>query len=257
MTEVIRLSNIGPDDFPEHWFELANESHFWFKARAGAFHNQLKALKLPLNKNWKGIEIGCGNGLVRNQLESFSSWETDGADIQINALIHNTSRKGNTYLYNIHEKHSEFKDKYDFIVLFDVLEHIPDTTEFLNSVLFHLKPGGYLFLNVPALNHLKSKYDEVVGHIRRYDKNMMANEFKNMPVKVIDQRFWALSLVPLLYLRLWFGKKTGSTEEIVNNGMKPPSKLMNQMMEFVLSSEQKLFKNPTIGASLLTCIQKN
>jgi len=31
-----------------------------------------------------------------------------------------------------------------------------------------LRPGGWLFVNVPALPALASAYDRAVGHLRRY-----------------------------------------------------------------------------------------
>ena len=36
------------------------------------------------------------------------------------------------------------------ILLFDVLEHITEEDQFLNALLFHLKPHGKLVINVPA-----------------------------------------------------------------------------------------------------------
>ena len=58
------------------------------------------------------------------------------------------------------------------VVLFDVLEHIPDTQPFLSSVIRHIKLNGFLLINVPALQTLYSKYDETVGHVRRYNKRL-------------------------------------------------------------------------------------
>ena len=41
---------------------------------------------------------------------------------------------------------------------------------FLNDSLFHLKKGGIAIINVPAVNLLYSKYDKLIGHIKRYKK---------------------------------------------------------------------------------------
>jgi SAM-dependent methyltransferase len=52
--------------------------------------------------------------------------------------------------------------------LFDVVEHIADAREFLTSARRLLKPGGRLYVTVPAFDLLWSSEDELVGHHRRY-----------------------------------------------------------------------------------------
>lgn len=257
LAKVDILSDVAPDEFPFDWYAIARDDHFWFRSRIQAFKKFASKFE-DFSQPKSVLEIGCGNGLVRRQLEVFSAWETDGADINHEALKLNVNLKGKTYLYNIHERKEELKDKYDVVILFDVLEHIPDTTEFLESCLYHLKPGGMLYINVPALNKYKSDYDEVVGHIRRYDKKMMAEEFKNLNAKVTGQRFWALSLVPALILRkMMVKRKKKDIGEVVEKGLNPPNKLVDGAFYSMLQLENTLFPNPFIGASLLTAVQKN
>ena len=52
--------------------------------------------------------------------------------------------------------------------LFDVLEHIEDEADALRRVHALLRPGGLLFLTVPAYAFLHSADDVVAGHFRRY-----------------------------------------------------------------------------------------
>jgi SAM-dependent methyltransferase len=52
--------------------------------------------------------------------------------------------------------------------LFDVLEHIEDDRGYLRGVLRYLKPGGRLYLTVPAYQWLWSRNDVTSGHKRRY-----------------------------------------------------------------------------------------
>lgn len=254
--QVEQLSAVDPDGFPFDWYDIADAEHFWFMSRIDAFLRLCKK-HVPLDAPLHCFEIGCGNGLVRRQLEKKTGWTIDGGDINLKALELNTGLRGKTYLYNIHDRRPELANAYDVVILFDVLEHIPDTKEFLESCLYHLKPGGYLFLNVPALNRFKSHYDEVVGHIRRYSKSRMAAEFSALDARVTDQRYWALSLVPLLLLRKWFGKKSGSEKEIVENGLEPPAELFNKLLYLVLKTENTLLPAPPVGASLLTVVKKN
>jgi SAM-dependent methyltransferase len=52
--------------------------------------------------------------------------------------------------------------------LFDVVEHISNDLCFLKTINFYMRPGGFLFITVPAYNILWSKEDVDAGHFRRY-----------------------------------------------------------------------------------------
>ncbi len=135
--------------FESKWYEIAGKTHFWMQWRLSAFLRQLQDAHLPLQECLTGVEIGCGHGVFRHQLEENTAWKVDGVELIWEALKQNEPGRGNLYLYDILEQKNDFKEYYDFIVLFDILEHIKDTRAFLDACLFHLKPEGYLFLNVP------------------------------------------------------------------------------------------------------------
>lgn len=52
--------------------------------------------------------------------------------------------------------------------MFDVVERVADDVGFLRETVRALRPGGMLFLTVPAYPWLWSHEDEVAGHHRRY-----------------------------------------------------------------------------------------
>jgi len=56
----------------------------------------------------------------------------------------------------------------DFMFSLNVLEHIEDDAEILRTMQERLKPGGRLYLYLPAFNLLYSSMDRKVGHFRRY-----------------------------------------------------------------------------------------
>jgi len=56
----------------------------------------------------------------------------------------------------------------DFIYSLNVLEHIEDDQEAIAALFSKLKPGGRLFLYVPAFDLLFSSMDRKIGHYRRY-----------------------------------------------------------------------------------------
>lgn len=60
---------------------------------------------------------------------------------------------------------------YDTVVLLNVLEHIPDDRQALGDIHEALAPGGKVVLWVPAFEALYGKFDQRIGHYRRYRRN--------------------------------------------------------------------------------------
>lgn len=256
--DVVVLSDVRSENFPQIYYDIANEDHFWCKWRLAAFVQQLKDLDYPLDADLKGIEIGCGNGLVRRQLEKISRWEIDGADIDLQALKTNHTERGKTYLYDIHDRHADLGGQYDFLILWDVIEHIDDegTDAFIESCLFLLKPGGRIFVNVPALQSLWSEYDALQGHFRRYDKEMMRSQFDRSGLSPDDLRYWGLSLIPILKARKFLLKNETDSSATFTKGFKPPSPLVNSALCGLLSIETTVMSRAIRGTSLLATATK-
>jgi SAM-dependent methyltransferase len=62
-------------------------------------------------------------------------------------------------------------------VMFNVLEHIPDDVAFLTDLRARLAPGGTVLCFVPAHAWLHSRFDDRVGHCRRYRRSTLAEAF--------------------------------------------------------------------------------
>jgi SAM-dependent methyltransferase len=63
----------------------------------------------------------------------------------------------------------------DSVVLINVLEHVENDEELLNTIHQVLKPGGAVLLFVPAVPGLYGSLDEVFGHFRRYRKGELGS----------------------------------------------------------------------------------
>ncbi len=59
----------------------------------------------------------------------------------------------------------------DYIYCINVLEHIEPDREIMASMFRKLRPGGLLFIYVPAFQFLYSSMDQRVGHVRRYSRH--------------------------------------------------------------------------------------
>jgi 2-polyprenyl-3-methyl-5-hydroxy-6-metoxy-1,4-benzoquinol methylase len=252
------ISKVREFSFADGWYELTNDSHFWFQWRLVALLGQLKRLGIPLTAQLKALEIGGGTGVLRSQIEQSTRWWVDMTDLDIDALTRSEPGRGRLMYYDISEERESFIEAYDVVVLFDVLEHIPDTQPFLSSVIRHIKPNGFLLVNVPALQTLYSKYDETVGHVRRYNRKTLAKEFNRFNVEIHDMCYWGMTMVPVAVLRKFILKMLGNMQEhqTISCGFEPPHPLVNRVLSVLMRIETALLSKPLVGTSILMVGQK-
>ena len=253
MPKVINISQPKNVSMSDDYYEMADISHFWIQWR---FNVVIKQLKPFLSPESKILEIGCGNGVVMSQFEKILGYPIDGCDLNqfaTNNLIANVS--GNVYLYDIYDEHIDLLNKYDVIILFDVIEHIQNDSEFLNKALRHLKKNGLLVISVPAHNFLYSKFDKEVGHIRRYNKSIMSEVLKKTEAQIIKMNYWGLFMYPLVLFRKYYINLFNKSVS-VEKGFKPPNEMINKIMKLIMKFETKSISKPFSGASLMAIARK-
>jgi SAM-dependent methyltransferase len=253
------ISPLQQHTFLESWYELSDESHFWFQWRLAALMRQLCDLDFPVHEKLKALDVGCGTGVLRSQIEAVTAWEIDVTDLDYAALRQAKPGRGRILYYDILEERAEMREQYDIVILFDVLEHIEHTQPFIRALLSHLKPGGFLLVNVPALQSLYSRYDQVVGHVRRYSEKTLLDEFRDFTLSVRDIRYWGLANVPIILARkLWLAMKPrGETDVIIQNGFKPPNQLVNEAFLRLMRLEMNVIGRLWLGSSVLMVGEKS
>ena len=187
-----------PVNMGDWWFDVAKSEHFWVQRR---FNVMTRMADCIIRDCMRAAEIGCGNGLLQREIEDHYGKSLTGFDLNELALQKNISRISQLYCYDIHQRDAQFRDRFDLLILFDVLEHITDESEFLNSVKFHLAPSGILLVNVPAHQMLYSDYDRAAGHVRRYSVRQLTDISEQVGLKVRAISYWGLPLLPLLLIR--------------------------------------------------------
>ena len=85
--------------------------------------------------------------------------------------------------------------------LFDVLEHIEDDRGFLEEIHGTLKPGGLLYITVPAFGALWSASDRRAGHFRRYSPRQLAERLSERYELVFSTLFFGVLAPPIWALR--------------------------------------------------------
>lgn len=245
--------NINKEDYKldEYTIEIdkianAEQNHFWFKSRRNLI---LQVFDKFISKKDKVIEIGAGTGSIARMLN------TEGYNLSIGEIHPNgieyalKNNDKNLPIYQFNIMNNPFKNHFDVVGLFDVLEHIEDDKLAINNIGKMLKDGGKIILTVPAHMWLWCEEDEVSNHFKRYEidslKGLLITE--GFTIKYASNFF--ISLIPLLYLRT----KSKSSSDIKINP------IVNFILSAVSNIENKILKfiSSKIGGSIIIVAEKN
>ncbi|MBT4651912.1 MAG: class I SAM-dependent methyltransferase [Candidatus Pacebacteria bacterium] len=102
-----------------------------------------------LNKKSSILEIGCGNGFLLEEIYKLGYSNVQGFEPSIDA-VKNLSQHLSSRIINSYFRPNLIKSKkFNLIVVFQTLDHIPNPNQFLVECYKILKPNGYIF----AFNH--------------------------------------------------------------------------------------------------------
>lgn len=96
----------------------------------------------------------------------------------------------------------------DSVVLVNVLEHIEDDDVAIAGLFHLLRPGGHLFLFVPALPGLFSAMDTALGHYRRYRKGELVRLVRSAGFEPVTERYFDLLGVVPWWIVYTLGRRT-------------------------------------------------
>jgi 2-polyprenyl-3-methyl-5-hydroxy-6-metoxy-1,4-benzoquinol methylase len=252
-SEIIYLSKEQSVSMGDAWFDIATIDHFWIRRRFDVFRKLTKGFDWPRARIG---EIGCGSGLVQRQMEDAFGVAVDGFDLNVLALEKSVSRTSSRYCYNVFAKDSSLKEVYDAIFLFDVIEHLDDDKGFTEAVIYHLKLGGHLFINVPADPKLFSSYDDAAGHKRRYLVDGLFALAQSLNMQVVQITYWGMLLRWLLRLRKMIYKNVQSKDEVLTKGFSPRSGIGNFGLR-LLSAIDYIPQTNFLGGSLMAILRKS
>jgi 2-polyprenyl-3-methyl-5-hydroxy-6-metoxy-1,4-benzoquinol methylase len=215
--------------------------HFWFVARKEFL---LSRFKKHIDKQSRGIDIGAGTGNVTGYLISNGYKNICVGEMHSNGLEY-ARRYGIKELYQFDILKLTFYDEFDFVCLFDLLEHIEDENMVFRNVRQMLHRGnGKMIITVPAHQWLWSLYDKVTHHKRRYTKKDLREKLKRNDFDVIEMKYFFMFITPLLFIRAIFkpdrgGNYTGYRAEdsvknpFINKIFRWLCRIENRLIDFI------------------------
>ncbi len=217
--------------------ERFEESDFWSKVKV--------KLILKLVEGKKVLDVGCGSGLLSKTLL------TKGYNVTVidndSKAIEIAKKKGiNGFVADINTWQTQ--EKFDCVILGDVLEHIEDDKLAMRKIREMLEPNGCIVVNVPAYQSLFSKHDAALGHKRRYSNIELESKLQDSGFRIEKLRHWNLLALPIT-VSIKISKKDYPHEKVSN------IKLLSRLLEKWLLAESKV--NYWFGISILCKARKN
>ena len=130
-----------------------------------------------VSRDWppgRFIEMGAGTGyMAKNFLErGFSGVCHDLGEDNRDLIRKNLADYGDR-LTVVDDISSLPDESFDYLFAFEVLEHVENDAEVFASWVKKLRPSGKALISVPAHQRKYGRSDELVGHVRRYERSQL------------------------------------------------------------------------------------
>lgn len=172
--DEISLKSINPlekmDIYQQKYME---DKHWFFKYRLDVLTGLLKRF-ITKTENLDILDIGIGTGTISKELEKFGNCihvEKDQEIIkynnQVNPELKIVKAEVPWDIANIEDK------KFDFIIIYNLLEYVEKDKWTLDVLKSKLKPNGKILLSTLTSNSLLGANDKLYGVKRRYSYNAL------------------------------------------------------------------------------------
>ena len=257
--------NYDPNSFAP-LFDV-EDRHFWFRARNQAIAALASQIATSMTPGYRVLEAGCGTGNVLRVLErTCSGGMVVGMDLFSEGLQF-ARRRTSCALVHGDINALPFAGPFDLVCLFDVLEHLHDDVQVLDSLHKVLSQNGVLLLTVPAHPSLWSYFDEASHHCRRYGVGELSSKLVGAGYRVEYITYYMASIFPLVWLgrRLMALRRQKATTDVdgakaLASGELRVIPVVNGLLAFLLSLEARLIarrRHLPIGTSLLAVARRD
>jgi len=235
-------------------YSSISENHFFSSTRK---RKVIKLMERYVPLTDKILEIGPGSGYMMRYLIK-NGYRIDCADNIIKTLKR-CEGEDHYGLYQFDIMEHPFREEYDVVLLFDVLEHAEDDLSFLKRIWLMLKPKGKIILTVPALMQLWSEWDEKSGHKRRYSSENLEKVIEGAGFKVQEVKYFFFMTIPFIFavrkfkdIIKYFGIRFGFGSEY------NMPKYVNAIMMSLMNIEDLLSKHIKypLGSSIIMVAEK-
>jgi SAM-dependent methyltransferase len=241
-----------------YYAELATleDANFWFRARNALV---LWAIRKFCANFESFLEIGCGTAFVLSGVASaYPKARLCGSEIFVAGLGFAADRLPSAEFVQMDAREIPFREEFDVVGAFDVVEHIAEDERVLSQMHAALKPGGCILLTVPQHPWLWSEADEYACHVRRYRAADLHRKIEDAGFGIIRSTSFVTVLLPAMMASRLARKKGQGRDFNPRAEFDIPSRL-NSALERALAIERGLIRaglSLPVGGSRLVVARK-
>lgn len=232
----------------------AEDTHWWYRGLRGVMF-QLLGLSDSRRRCMRILDAGCGTGGTLDALTDQGFTNLHGFDLNPPALLFCKQRGlGDVRIGSITDIPFE-NDTFDAVISSDVLcdAGTPNERVALDELYRVLKPGGRLFLNLPAFSFLRSEHDRATDVARRYTKREITGKLANAGFKIRRATYWNMTLFPIVLLvRIGRRENEADLKNPARSDILLPPGPLNAILSAILWFEHRLLRvtNLPFGSSV-------
>lgn len=228
---------------------------WWFRTR-----NRLieRTVRSHFGDARRVLEVGCGTGYTMLALaRALPAAELTGSELFEEGLSFARRRVPGVRFEQLDALNMDYRETFDLICAFDVLEHIGDDEGVLRAFHTALAPGGGIVVTVPQHPALWSQADVYAHHERRYRRPELVDRIRAAGFELERVTSFVTLLAPLMVasrLRERFGAPFDPLGEFAI------PRPVNRGLELVARAEQRLLLDRgvslPVGGSLLAVARR-
>ena len=234
---------------------LAERDHFWFRG----FRRFMAPLLAEAVRNRARpaiLDCGCGTGHNLSMLRQYG--HAVGIDLTWTGLAYARER-GEGAIAQATATRLPFADGcFEVVTSFDVIYALEDAAEAaaLREMFRVLRPGGYLVLNVAAMDLLKGNHSVLANEVRRYSRATLTATLARAGFTVRRMSYTNATILPVVAAVRLLQRVSGHEESQQEIAI-PPAPI-NAALTAALSVEAVLVRvvNMPFGSSLMALAQR-
>lgn len=153
---------------PYHW-------DFYYNQTQQYYVEIVNCVKSKVPRQSQVLDLGCGDGLIANVLAEELGCQVIGIDNNSTAIrLASEKNKNNNQFYCCNCESITYRNKFEVVLLVDIIEHVQNPQELIAVAAAALKDGGILVVSTPE--YFPGKNIDPY-HVREYSENELTTLF--------------------------------------------------------------------------------
>jgi SAM-dependent methyltransferase len=233
----------------------AERDHFWFRGFR-RFIAPLVEEAVRGRRTATILDCGCGTGHNLAMLRQFG--RAAGIDLTWTGLAY-ARAGGERAIAQATAAHLPFADaRFDVVTSFDVIYALDDQTEAaaLREMFRVLRPGGFLVLNVAAMDLLKGNHSVLAHEVRRYSRATLTARLTGAGFEIRRMSYTNAAILPVVAAVRLLQRASGHQESQQEISIPPAP--VNAALAAALAVEAALIRvvDMPFGSSLMALARR-